>query len=70
MKIVIQCAGRKTKAADNAGFRLSDNRLIKFVAHPELAPRSDSYAYVRPDDLFEGAQTWRNHLLDYNKKHQ
>lgn len=70
MKIVIQCAGKKIHANSNAGFRSSDNRRIKFVAHPELAPHSDSYFYVRPDDLFDGTQTWRTHLLNYNMEYQ
>ncbi|MVZ88207.1 hypothetical protein GPZ74_30340 [Burkholderia pseudomallei] len=70
MKIVIQCAGRKIQSNPDAGFRSSDNQRIKFVAHPELAPHSDSYVYVKPDDLFDGAQTWRQHLLNYNRTHQ
>lgn len=68
MKIVIQCAGSKNPSSSDAGFRATDNRLIKFVAHPELAPHSDAYSYARPDDLSEGSQTWRERLLDYNKE--
>ncbi|MDN7925246.1 hypothetical protein [Burkholderia vietnamiensis] len=70
MKIVIQCARSKVQSNPDAGFLSSDNRRIKFVAHPELAPHSDSYVYVRPDDLFDGVQTWRQHLLSYNSEYQ
>ncbi|WP_413658605.1 hypothetical protein [Paraburkholderia phenoliruptrix] len=70
MKIVIQCAGSKIQPKPDAGFRSSDNRRIKFVAHPELAPHGDSYVYVRPDDSFDGVQTWRQHLLSYNREYQ
>lgn len=68
MKIVIQCAGSKNPARLGVGFRAADNRLIKFVARPELAPHSDTYAYARPDDMSDGSQTWRKRLLDYNKE--
>jgi len=67
MKIVIQCAGSKNQARPGAGFRATDNRQIKFVAHPNLAPHSETYAYARPDDLFNGSHTWREQLLEYNK---
>lgn len=70
MKIVIQCAGSKIQPKPDAGFRSSDNRRIKFVAHPELAPHGDSYVYVRPDDSFDGVQTWRQHLMSYNREYQ
>ena len=70
MKIVIQCAEKKIQPNSDAGFRSSDNRRIKFVAHPELAQNSDSYVYVRPDDLFDGVQTWRKYLLSYNSEYQ
>lgn len=66
MKIVIQCAATKNPAPFGSGFRTNDNRLVKFVAHPELAPKSEMEAYARPDDL-TGSQTWRERLLDYNK---
>lgn len=67
MKIVIQCAATKNLTLPGSGFRTSDKRLVKFVAHPELAPFSGKYAYVRPDDLSDGPQTWRERLLNYNK---
>jgi hypothetical protein len=67
MKIVIQCAGSKNRANPNAGFRSADNRLIKFVASPKLAPHSDQYTYARPDDMADGSQTWRERILAYNR---
>lgn len=66
MKIVIQCAGTKNQTP-GAGFRTSDNRLVKFVADPKKAPSSGEIAYAHPDDLSDGRQTWRERLLDYNK---
>lgn len=67
MKIVIQCAATKNPTPFGAGFRTADNRLVKFVANPKLAPNSEKYAYVNPDDLSDGQQTWRERLLSYNQ---
>lgn len=67
MKIVIQCAATKNPAPPDAGFRASDKRLVKFVAHPELAPSSEEVTYAHPDDMWDGRQTWRERLIDYNK---
>ena len=66
MKIVIQCAGSKNQTQPGAGFRATDNRQIKFVASPKLAPHSDQYAYARPDDMADDSQTWRERLIAYN----
>jgi hypothetical protein len=66
MKIVIQCAGSKNQAQPGAGFLATDNRQIKFVASPKLAPHSDQYVYARPDDRANDSQTWRDHLVAYN----
>lgn len=66
MKIVIQCAGTKNQTP-GAGFRTSDNRLVKFVADPKKAPSSGDIAYAHPDERPDGLQTWRERLLDYNK---
>jgi len=66
MKIVIQCAGSKNQAQPGAGFLAADNRQIKFVANPKLAPYSDQYVYARPDDRADDSQTWRERLKAYN----
>lgn len=66
MKIVIQCAATKNPAHASAGFRTADNRFVKFVARPDLAPFSETYAYARPDDPSDDLQTWRKRLLEYN----
>lgn len=66
MKIVIQCAATKQQPLLDSGFRAEDKRLVKFVANPALAPVSESYVYVRPDDLFDKKSTWRERLIDYN----
>lgn len=66
IRIVIQCAAAK----QSDGFlRMPDGRRVKFVAHPEQAPSSESSAFklVRPDDAIEpGARTWRDLVLEYN----
>lgn len=67
MKIIIQCAGRKKKPLPKSGFRTSDNRLIQFVANPNLAPDSEIYAYKKPEDIYNGSDTWRDEILEYNK---
>ena len=66
MKIVIQCAATKQQPLLNSGFRTDDNRLVRFVANPALAPVSENYIYVRPDDLFNEKSTWRERLIVYN----
>lgn len=67
MKIVIQCAASKNPIQPGGGFRAADRRLVRFVAHPELAPSSEEIVFAHPDDLWEGKRTWRDRLLDYNE---
>jgi hypothetical protein len=40
---------------------------VAFVAHPDSAPQSGDWIYVRPDDLADEAHTWRALLLTYNQ---
>ena len=65
MKIVIQCASGKDPEAgwlvDRGGKR------VQFVADPTRAPAGDQWSYARPDDIFEGKQTWRQFLANYNQ---
>ena len=66
MKIVIQCAASKNPSQPGAGFRTTNDRVVRFVAHPNLAPLTEKYAYAHPDELSDGSQTWRERLTDYN----
>lgn len=67
MKIVIQCAGTKKQQQPNAGFYTADHQLVKFVADPKKAPKSEHIFYAHPDDISDNQQTWRERLLEYNK---
>ena len=65
MKIVIQCAARKN---DQAGrMRDASNRLVEFVADPNIAPVSNAIVYAKPDDVSDGGLTWRERLVEYNR---
>lgn len=68
MKIVIQCAASKNPAPPGSGFRTTDNRPVEFVAQPKIAPIDGTRFYVHPDDKADDQQTWRERLLDYNKR--
>lgn len=68
MKLVIQCAATKTPTGPNAGFKSEDNRTIRFVANPQLAPSNSRHAYARPDDVANNGETWRQRLLRYNRE--
>lgn len=66
MKIVIQCAGKKSK--DAGSFSLKDGRKIIFVASPSDQSPQENNAYARPDDMTDASQeTWREKLVAYNK---
>jgi hypothetical protein len=64
MIVVIQCAG--SKFADAGSLSTPDGRLVRFVAHPELAP-DDGEFYARPDDPCDASTTWRDLLLHINR---
>lgn len=64
MIVVIQCAG--SKFSDAGSLSTPDGRIVRFVAHPELAP-DDGEFYARPDDPCDANTTWRDLLLDINR---
>lgn len=66
MKLVIQCAATKNPTGPNAGFKSADNRSMRFVANPQLAPLSATHAFAHPDDVASDGETWRQRLLRYN----
>ena len=64
MKVVIQCAGKKTSGA---GFLAgSDGVSVHFVARPELAPFCPDKRHARPDDPAANGKTWRDILRAHN----
>jgi len=66
MKVVIQCAGKKSK--DAGSFRLKDGRKVIFVASPSAELPQGNNAYTRPDDMTDtGHETWREKLVAYNR---
>lgn len=66
MLIVIQCAARKRK---NAGHLVSkEGRKVMFVADPDRAPESESIVYRRPDDLQSSGRSYRDVLVEYNRR--
>ena len=67
MKIVIQCAGSKNPSAGY--FMTAAGRKIKFVARPDIAPRSAEFLFARPDDESDqNGRSWRDLVVDYNKR--
>lgn len=66
MIVVIQCAARKRPGAGR--FVRLDGRKVLFVADPDSAPRDDAIVYARPDDASDRGATWRDVLLEYNRK--
>lgn len=65
MRIVIQCAASKHPEAGY--FRSADDKPIKFVAHPQNAPRLEARTFAHPDDLAAvNSDTWRKLVADYN----
>lgn len=66
MMIVIQCAASKRP---DAGFlRSANGKPVLFVADPQSAPPNTEITYARPDDLSDNGTSWREVLLDYNRK--
>ncbi len=66
MIVVIQCAASKQP---NAGHLVRlHGRKGSFVADPDSAPPDDALAYTRPDDASDRVGTWRDVLLEYNRK--
>jgi hypothetical protein len=66
MIVVIQCAG--SKAHDAGHLLTAAGKPVLFFAHPEIAPADDAYVYARPDDDAGNGKSWRDVLLEYNRK--
>ena len=65
LTVVIACAG--TKSASPGHLKLGNGRRVKFVAHPEAAPKGGSTSYRHPDDMAYSGLTWRQVLIEYNR---
>lgn len=66
MKVVIQCAGKKSASAGS--FYSKDGRKVIFVASPSSDSPPENGIYARPDDVADcGQETWRERLLSYNR---
>lgn len=66
MNIVIVCADAKKE--DRAGYLCrQDGQKVKFVADPDIAPRTESYVYARPDDISDVGVSWTETLRQYNE---
>lgn len=65
LTVVIACAGTKTEPRGH--LTLEDGQRVKFVAHPNEAPRTASITYKHPDDVGCLGQSWRNELFEYNR---
>ena len=71
MKIVIPCAAGKfpVECGDFSGFmRDANGNPVKFVAEPDLAPKSKELRYVSPDCDYDSSMTFREKLRSYNEK--
>jgi hypothetical protein len=66
MIVVIQCAASKRPGAGH--LVTGSGKPIDFVANPKVAPLTLDRVYARPDDLSGNGASWRNVLLDYNRK--
>ena len=65
MKIVMPCAAGKK---EEAGYFMSGNRRVLFVANPALVQASPDVIYARPDDISPEGKTWRQLLSEYNSR--
>ena len=68
MIVVISCAGSKNPKAGR--LKDKDGTPVEFVAHPREVPDNPASIYVRPDDQSGYGISWRDKLLDYNRKYQ
>jgi hypothetical protein len=66
MIVVIQCAASKRPSAGR--FIRLDGKRVSFVGDPDGAPPDDAIDYVRPDDASDRGATWRDLLLEYNRR--
>jgi hypothetical protein len=65
VRIVIQCAGRKSARAGK--FQTVDGREVVFVGAPGKAPQQTEIYWARPDDPSDRGGTWRDRLVEYNQ---
>jgi hypothetical protein len=64
--VIIQCAA--TKHAEAGRMKSADSKSVVFVAEPESAPPPRAHSYARPDDMFDAGKSWREALLEYNRR--
>ena len=64
MIAVIQCAARKRRDAGH--LRRQDGTKVLFVADPTIKPTGPDCVHVRPDDLSDTGESWREKLVRYN----
>ena len=64
MIAVIQCAA--TKRPDAGHLRRQDGTKCMFVANPAIAPTDPDCMHVRPDDISDAGESWREILVRYN----
>jgi hypothetical protein len=64
--VIIQCAA--TKHAEAGRMKSADSKSVVFVAEPKSAPPPRAHSYARPDDMFDAGKSWREALLDYNRR--
>ena len=68
MIAVIQCAAGKNPSA---GHMLTENKQpVMFVTDPQKTPPDKSIIYKRPDDPAHSRLSWRDMLIEYNRKHK
>ena len=66
--VVIQCAAGKNLSA---GRMMTENKQpVIFIADPRKAPPDRSVIYSRPDDPAHLGLSWRDVLVEYNKKYK
>ena len=68
MIVVIQCARSKHPCADY--MRAGDGQPVMFVADPQKAPPDKSVIYSRPDGLACPGRSWRDMLVEYNRRYR
>ena len=67
MKIMIQCAARKSPHARH--LTDSNGARIMFVAKPEIAPPAQGLRYARPDHIAADGKSWVEYLREYNEQY-
>ena len=66
LTVVIQCAARKQP---HAGHLVDgEGRRVLFVGSPLRAPQHSEVVYRLPDDMAANGRSWRDELIDYNRR--